>query len=89
MQEIANRLGISNVNLSNSLNGNPTLGRLRDVSAILGVEMWQLFRREQDISGMVKYNGSVYSIDSFQNLYDLTEKIKAENEKLPVAFPKE
>jgi transcriptional regulator with XRE-family HTH domain len=77
--EIAKKLNISNVNLSNSLNGNPTLNRLKEVSDILEVELWQIFPKEQDISGIVRYNGQSYSIDTYKALYDLTDKVKAEN----------
>ena len=39
MADIAKQIGISRVNLSNSLNGNPTLSRLAEVAKILGVEV--------------------------------------------------
>ncbi|SUE34612.1 helix-turn-helix domain-containing protein [Rikenella microfusus] len=78
--EIAERIGISNVNLSNSLNGNPTLARLKEVADILQVEVWQLFKKEQDISGIVQYKGAIYPINDFSSLYALTDKVKAENE---------
>ncbi|WP_295937924.1 helix-turn-helix transcriptional regulator [uncultured Alistipes sp.] len=77
--EIAKRLNISNVNLSNSLNGNPTLGRLQEVAEILGVEVWQLFKRKEDIQGVVQYNGVVYSIDTLNALYDLADRVRREN----------
>ncbi len=38
MADIAVKLGISPVNLSSSLNGNPTLSRLREVVNILECE---------------------------------------------------
>ena len=37
MADIAKQIGISLVNLSNSLNGNPTLSRLSEVAKILDV----------------------------------------------------
>lgn len=76
MQEIAGRLGISNVNLSASLNKNPTLNRLKEVADVLGVEVWQLFKKNEDISGIVQYRGVFYSIENYQNILDLAEKIK-------------
>ena len=78
--EIAKRLNISNVNLSNSLNGNPTLGRLQEVADILGVGVWQLFKRKEDIQGVVQYNGGIYSIDTFDALCQLTDRVKTEND---------
>ena len=48
MADIAKQIGISRVNLSNSLNGNPTLSRLTEVAKILGVEVSELFRPVSD-----------------------------------------
>lgn len=77
LTEIAKRLNISNVNLSNSLNGNPTLGRLKEVADILEVEVWQLFKRKEDIQGVIQYNGYVYTIDSYESLLKLADKIRS------------
>ena len=44
MADIAKQIGISRVNLSNSLNGNPTLSRLSEVAKILGVSVRELFK---------------------------------------------
>lgn len=78
MMEIAEKLGISNVNLSASLNRNPTLNRLKEVADILGVEVWQLFKKEQDISGVVQYKGTIHTIDDYQSLINLAERVKSE-----------
>lgn len=81
MGQIAERLGISPVNLSSSLNGNPTLNRLQEVADILEVEIWQLFNRKEDIQGVIQYNGRIYAIDSFNSFFTLAENIKQENDK--------
>ena len=47
MNEIAEQMGINPVNLSSSLNGNPTLNRLQEVANILGVEISDLFTKEK------------------------------------------
>lgn len=67
MADIAKQIGISRVNLSNSLNGNPTLSRLREVAKILGVEVSELFRpatTEKQVSGYLEYDGRIVKIDS-------------------------
>ena len=58
MQDIATALHINRVNLSNSLNGNPTLDRLRQVAEVLGVEVSELFQtpRINELSGFVEFN---------------------------------
>ena len=78
MQDIASTLNINRVNLSNSLNGNPTLDRLRQVAKVLNVEISELFQtpRTETLSGFVEFNGNVYKISSPGDLFNLTDKVK-------------
>ena len=67
MADIAKQIGISRVNLSNSLNGNPTLSRLAEVAKILGVEVAELFKPTttgKTITGYLEYNGRIVKVDS-------------------------
>lgn len=70
MSDIAKMIGISRVNLSNSLNGNPTLSRLKEVANILHVEVAELFKTstKESISGYVEYNGKIVKIESVSAL---------------------
>ena len=67
---IAKMIGISRVNLSNSLNGNPTLSRLREVAKILNVEVAELFKQSEkvQVNGYLEYNNKVVKIDSVSAL---------------------
>jgi transcriptional regulator with XRE-family HTH domain len=80
MSDIAKRIGISRVNLSSSLNGNPTLSRLKEVAAILNVEVSELFKTSNvsEINGYVEYNGKIIKIDSKDSLTALVNEINAE-----------
>lgn len=67
MADIFKQIGISRVNLSNSLNGNPTLSRLTEVAKILGIEVSELFKPTstgKTVSGYLEYNGRIVKIDS-------------------------
>ena len=67
MADIAKQIGISRVNLSNSLNGNPTLSRLTEVAKILDVEVSELFKptsNQRRVSGYLEYNDRIVKIDS-------------------------
>ena len=66
MQDIATALHINRVNLSNSLNGNPTLDRLCQVAEVLGVEL----------SGFVEFRGDIFKINTPEDLFTLTEKVR-------------
>ena len=78
MGEIAEKLGINPVNLSASLNGNPTLNRLQEVANILGVEISDLFTKENqtEILGFLEYNGKVYKINGMEDFKAFANVIK-------------
>ena len=78
MQDIATALHINRVNLSNSLNGNPTLDRLRQVAEVLGVEVSELFQtpRINELSGFVEFSGDIFKINTPEDLFTLTEKVR-------------
>ena len=81
MADIAKQIGISRVNLSNSLNGNPTLSRLTEVAKILDVEISELFKpvsNECRVSGYLEHNGRIVKIDSI----DAVKRFVAEVEVL-------
>lgn len=62
----------------NSLNGNPTLGRLRQVAKVLGVEISELFKSSTMtiLNGFIEYNGEVIKISSPEDLFRLTDEVK-------------
>ncbi len=78
MADIAKQIGISRVNLSNSLNGNPTLSRLAEVAKILGVEVAELFKTtpaEKRVSGYLECDGRIIKINSIEQLKQIIEEI--------------
>ncbi|MBQ5843736.1 MAG: helix-turn-helix transcriptional regulator [Alistipes sp.] len=83
MADIAKQIGISRVNLSNSLNGNPTLSRLTEVANILGVEVSELFKpasTQKVVSGYLECDGRIVKVDSL----DAVKRFVAEVEKILV-----
>ena len=55
------------MNLSDRLNGNPTLSRLAEVAKILGVEVAELFKPTstgKTVSGYLEYDGRIVKVDS-------------------------
>lgn len=77
MADIAEKIGISPVNLSTSLNGNPTLNRLQEVADVLGVDVPDLFVKENtsEISGFLEYNGKVYKINGMEDFKALANVV--------------
>lgn len=48
-KELASKIGISAVGLAKALGGNTTIGTLEKVAEALGVPVWDLFAREEEI----------------------------------------
>ena len=76
--DIAKQIGISRVNLSNSLNGNPTLSRLREVAKILHVEVSELFKKSgtPQIRGYLEYGSRIVKIESLDAVKDFVRKVE-------------
>ena len=72
MADLADRLGITPVSLSQSLAGNPTYSRLKDIADILNVERVELFETTSTprptIDGFIEINGVTYRIRSIFDL---------------------
>ena len=80
MSDIAKKVGISRVNLSNSLNGNPTLSRLTEVAEILGVEVSELFKpasTQKVVSGYLEYEGRIVKVDSLDAIKRFIAEVEA------------
>ena len=78
MTKVAELMKVHPVNLSTTLNGNPTLTTLCKVAEVLGVEVADLFEKEDKptISGFVKVGNDVMEISSVADLERVLEKAK-------------
>ena len=61
-KELADKLGVSDVALRQSLNGNPTYSRLKEVADILGVEVGELFGHQSKDTIICPKCGSKFKI---------------------------
>lgn len=77
MAQVAEKIGINPITLSQSINGNPTLGRLAEVANALGVDVSDLFERNasKDIHGCIYVNGKAHLIASKVDLEILLRTI--------------
>ena len=78
MAKVAEMLEIHPVNLSSTLNGNPTLSTLTRIAEVLGVEVAELFESESRpiICGFVKVGSDMLEISSVADLERALEKAK-------------
>lgn len=77
MAKLAEEMGVHPVNLSSSLNGNPTLSTLTKIAEVLNVEVIDLFERENktSVNGFVKVDDTVYEVSSVADLEKLYNKV--------------
>ena len=79
MAQIAEKLGINPITLSQSLNGNPTLSRLTEVANALGVDVSELFvqpRGKQDIHGCIFVDGDPVIVNNKAELLGLVKALE-------------
>ena len=77
MAEIAARIGISPITLSQSLNGNPTLNRLQEVAEILDVSITELFEKTEKntIYGCLYVNDKPVIVNNKQEVLNVLNTI--------------
>lgn len=76
--EIADRIGINKVTLSQSLNGNPTLSRLQEVADILNVSVSELFDAPHTdaIYGVLYVNNKPVIVNNRNDIEELLKRIE-------------
>ena len=82
MAEIAEKLGINPITLSQSLNGNPTLSRLTEVANVLGVDVGELFVQpragKEEIHRCLFIDGDPVIVNNKEELLTLAKALERE-----------
>ena len=82
MAQIAEKLGINPITLSQSLNGNPTLSRLTEVANVLGVDVSELFvsprAGREEIHGCLFIDGDPVIVNNKDELLTLAKALEKE-----------
>lgn len=78
MTDLAAKLGITPVSLSQCLAGNPSLKRLEEIASVLDVDVVDLFGKQKkpEIQGCVFVNDEPHVIKSLKQLKELVEKLE-------------
>lgn len=81
--EVAERMNVNRVNLSNMISGNPTIKSLEQIAEAMEVDVWELFispeqLKDKELSAMVKYKENLYTANSISELEDIIRKLKQE-----------
>lgn len=76
MTELAERMGVSLVALSQSVNGNPTMSRLQEVADALGVDILDLFDRQtNNIYGCLYVNNKPVLVNGKEDIEKVLKEI--------------
>ena len=76
LKDLAKLLGLTEVGLSKSINGNPTIGRLEEIANALGVPVTELFDKSSDeVVGAVRIGKDTHVINSKDDIKKLADKL--------------
>ena len=77
MAQIADKIGITPITLSQSINGNPTLSRLQEVADVLKVDIGELFDTsvKDSIYGCLWVNGKPVIVNNKEELINLVNSL--------------
>lgn len=78
-KDLAKSVGITDVGLRQSLQGNPTVGTLEKIATALNVDIWELFTAsttKSEFTALVKNGGDFYQATTVQELENIVERIK-------------
>ena len=62
LQQVADALGITQQAVSAAINGNPSLSRLKDIAAVLGISVSELLADEEGEETVIKVSKNVKAI---------------------------
>lgn len=77
MEDLAQILGVTRITLTRNINGNPTMETLQKIATALNVQVWELFTASTtgEINGFVEYRGTIYKIQSREDLQQLNDLV--------------
>lgn len=78
VKELAQKMGISNVGLSQHINGNPSVEVLERIASALDVDISELFTPfSGGIIGVIRIKDTNYNINSVSDLSRLLDRIES------------
>ena len=77
--EVAERMNISRVGLSQHINGNPSVEVLERIANALNVEVWELFERtsKTELTALVEHRNDFYKAETLEELKEIVSKIES------------
>lgn len=75
--ELSDKMGINRVNLSNMVNGNPTVETLNKIADAIGCPVTELFEKSNvgNVIGFVKVGDNIHEVKSVEDIKELAKKL--------------
>lgn len=82
VQDLAEKMGISRIGLSQHINGNPSVEVLERIADALGVEVSELFvsRNKEELTALIQHKNEFYKANTLDELEKIISEIKGGEE---------
>lgn len=74
-KDVAEKMGITAIGLSQHINGNPSVQVLERIAEAVGCEVGDFFERSDDFTAFVRYKGNTYTFDSSDALKEFVNTL--------------
>ena len=72
---LVSKLGIARVNLTKTINGNPTVETLKKIADVLNVSIVELFEPQSDFTALISNKGELKQFNSVDELKKYAETL--------------
>ena len=80
IQDVACMIGVNRVTLTNTISGNPTYRKMKQIADAIGCQVTDFFADEDkksDFAAFVRFNGIHYTADTLDEFLKQVEEIRA------------
>ena len=80
IQDVAGMIGVNRVTLTNTISGNPTYRKMKQIADAIGCQVTDFFADEDkksDFAAFVRFNGIHYTADTLDEFLKQVEEIRA------------
>lgn len=74
-KDVAEKMGITPIGLSQHINGNPSVQVLERIAEAIGCEVGDFFERSDDFTAFVRHKGNTYTFDSSDALKEFVNTL--------------
>lgn len=74
-KDVAEKMGITAIGLSQHINGNPSVQVLERIAEAVGCEVGDFFERSDDFTAFVRHKGNTYTFDNSDALKEFANTL--------------